>query len=232
MENGGNLVVFVGGVKGGTGKSFVSMLGLHAFISKGIIPTLVETDTSNPDVYKTYQKKENEADEKGKVLAYNGNISKLWISACTSQYIPPSSMNISIPSNDISLVNIGTCEDVVGSRTIAEDKPICILIISAPASIASKINCAIYPIIAPTTKFKVIDNSMESFAATIEGTLGLKKAVSINVNIKANASFTIPGISFLLNIGAILIKPIIRAKTYIPDNKYPFKSGNILNRSV
>ena len=84
MENAGNLVVFVGGVKGGTGKSFVSMLGLHAFISKGIIPTLVETDTSNPDVYKTYQKKENESDEKCKVLAYNIDDKDSWI-MCMNQ---------------------------------------------------------------------------------------------------------------------------------------------------
>lgn len=49
--------IFVGGSKGGVGKSLVSCLVLHSLIRDGQKPILIETDDSNPDVLKTYQRK-------------------------------------------------------------------------------------------------------------------------------------------------------------------------------
>ena len=69
MENNNNInnaVIYIGGVKGGTGKSFLSMLTLHYFITHNITPTLLETDTCNPDVLKAY-----EHDDKCKILKYD-----------------------------------------------------------------------------------------------------------------------------------------------------------------
>ncbi len=48
------MVIFVGGSKGGVGKSLVSCLTLHALMSNNQKPLLIETDDSNPDVLKTY----------------------------------------------------------------------------------------------------------------------------------------------------------------------------------
>lgn len=49
------MIVFSEGSKGGTGKSLVSAILLDHFIAKGETPVLIETDTSNPDVYKSYK---------------------------------------------------------------------------------------------------------------------------------------------------------------------------------
>lgn len=49
------MILFSEGSKGGTGKSLVSACLLDHYIAKGIPPVLIETDTSNPDVYKAYK---------------------------------------------------------------------------------------------------------------------------------------------------------------------------------
>ena len=45
---------WVGGAKGGVGKSIVAMALLDYLITLGMSPLLVETDTANPDVFKSY----------------------------------------------------------------------------------------------------------------------------------------------------------------------------------
>jgi hypothetical protein len=49
-----NTIYFVGGDKGGTGKSLVSAALLDEFLQRGAEPLLIETDTANPDVLKMY----------------------------------------------------------------------------------------------------------------------------------------------------------------------------------
>ena len=46
-------LIYIGGAKGGVGKSLVSMLVLDIIREEN--PVLVETDQSNPDVYKAYE---------------------------------------------------------------------------------------------------------------------------------------------------------------------------------
>lgn len=53
------MVIFIGGSKGGVGKSLMAMIMLYHFILKGEKPILIETDTDNPDVLKAYSTKEN-----------------------------------------------------------------------------------------------------------------------------------------------------------------------------
>ena len=48
-------IYWVGGGKGGVGKSMVSMALLDYLLAKGVPALLVESDTSNPDVYKAYR---------------------------------------------------------------------------------------------------------------------------------------------------------------------------------
>lgn len=48
-------VYFIGGGKGGVGKSIVSMALTDHLRRRGVETVLVETDTSNPDVFKPYQ---------------------------------------------------------------------------------------------------------------------------------------------------------------------------------
>lgn len=48
-------IYLVGGSKGGVGKSLLSMTMLDYLQQKGEQPLLVETDNSNPDVYKAYR---------------------------------------------------------------------------------------------------------------------------------------------------------------------------------
>lgn len=48
-------IIFIGGSKGGTGKSMVCSTVLDYLVQKGMDPILVETDTSNPDVYKAHK---------------------------------------------------------------------------------------------------------------------------------------------------------------------------------
>lgn len=50
-----NKIVLVGGSKGGVGKSMVSLSLIDRYLEKGYPVALVETDTSNPDVYKIYK---------------------------------------------------------------------------------------------------------------------------------------------------------------------------------
>lgn len=49
------MIVISNGIKGGVGKSIVSALSLDYFIAKNDTPVLIETDKSNPDVYKAYK---------------------------------------------------------------------------------------------------------------------------------------------------------------------------------
>lgn len=53
------MVIFIGGSKGGVGKSLMAMIILYYFILTGKKPILIETDTDNPDVLKAYSTKEN-----------------------------------------------------------------------------------------------------------------------------------------------------------------------------
>lgn len=48
-------VIYIGGGKGGVGKSIMSAIALHTELESGSNPILVETDTANPDVYKAYK---------------------------------------------------------------------------------------------------------------------------------------------------------------------------------
>ena len=50
-----NTIFMVGGGKGGVGKSLMSMALLDFLQATGREPFLVETDTSVPDVFKTYK---------------------------------------------------------------------------------------------------------------------------------------------------------------------------------
>jgi hypothetical protein len=49
-------IYMVSGGKGGVGKSIVSMALVDYFVQIGVECLLIETDTSNPDVYKAYEK--------------------------------------------------------------------------------------------------------------------------------------------------------------------------------
>ncbi len=49
-----NTLYLCAGDKGGTGKSMVAAALIDAFLQRGIEPILVETDTANPDVFKSY----------------------------------------------------------------------------------------------------------------------------------------------------------------------------------
>lgn len=49
-----NTLYLCAGDKGGTGKSMVTAALIDAFLQRGIEPILVETDTANPDVFKSY----------------------------------------------------------------------------------------------------------------------------------------------------------------------------------
>jgi len=48
------MLIFSDGSKGGTGKSLVAALLLDHYLTASAGPVLIETDTSNPDVYKAY----------------------------------------------------------------------------------------------------------------------------------------------------------------------------------
>lgn len=50
-----NKIIMVGGSKGGTGKSTVCSAVLDYLESQGKEPVLIETDTANPDVYKSHK---------------------------------------------------------------------------------------------------------------------------------------------------------------------------------
>jgi Oxyanion-translocating ATPase len=47
-------IFYVGGMKGGVGKSLCAHAVVDALIAKGDTPLLVETDTANPDLFKCY----------------------------------------------------------------------------------------------------------------------------------------------------------------------------------
>ena len=53
-------IVYVGGSKGGVGKSKLSFGVIDYMLAQGKKVLLLETDTSNPDVYKAHHKSENE----------------------------------------------------------------------------------------------------------------------------------------------------------------------------
>jgi MinD superfamily P-loop ATPase len=48
-------IYWVGGGKGGVGKSMVSMALVDYLLGKGVPALFMESDTSNPDVFKTYR---------------------------------------------------------------------------------------------------------------------------------------------------------------------------------
>jgi len=48
-------IYWVGGGKGGVGKSMISMALLDYLLDKGVPALFMESDTSNPDVYKSYR---------------------------------------------------------------------------------------------------------------------------------------------------------------------------------
>lgn len=50
-----NKIFFVGGGKGGVGKSLVTISSIFLLQEKKIDPLLIETDTSNPDTYKIFK---------------------------------------------------------------------------------------------------------------------------------------------------------------------------------
>ena len=56
-------IFIVCGDKGGVGKSFVSIALLNRFLERGESVLLVETDTSNPDVWRCYEKEEGVGSE-------------------------------------------------------------------------------------------------------------------------------------------------------------------------
>ena len=53
----GKAIYWIGGSKGGVGKSMMSIAVLDHLVEKGAEPLLVECDNSNPDVWKTYREK-------------------------------------------------------------------------------------------------------------------------------------------------------------------------------
>lgn len=48
------MIVYIGGVKGGSGKSLQSMIAMNHFIENKMNPVLIETDPHIPDVYMSY----------------------------------------------------------------------------------------------------------------------------------------------------------------------------------
>ena len=52
------MIVIIGGAKGGVGKSLVSAITYDYLLSQGSNPVLIETDNSNPDVFKMYHNKD------------------------------------------------------------------------------------------------------------------------------------------------------------------------------
>ena len=48
-------IVWIGGSKGGVGKSMTTMAALDYLLSEGSRVVLVECDNANPDVYRAYQ---------------------------------------------------------------------------------------------------------------------------------------------------------------------------------
>jgi hypothetical protein len=50
-----NKIFFIGGGKGGVGKSLVTISSIYLLQENNIDPLLIETDTSNPDTYKIFK---------------------------------------------------------------------------------------------------------------------------------------------------------------------------------
>lgn len=69
-------IYFVGGSKGGVGKSIVSMATIDYLLQAGKKIVLIDTDTSNADVYKTYKNKLIEGKQR---FAFNLDESDGWI---------------------------------------------------------------------------------------------------------------------------------------------------------
>ena len=54
-ENGSGRIYWIGGSKGGVGKSMMTLATIDYLIERGAKVVLVECDTSNPDVWKAYR---------------------------------------------------------------------------------------------------------------------------------------------------------------------------------
>lgn len=52
-----NNLIFCTGFKGGVGKSFMAMTVADYFLNKKQTIMVVETDTTNPDIFKTFENK-------------------------------------------------------------------------------------------------------------------------------------------------------------------------------
>lgn len=70
--------IFVTGSKGGVGKSLVSCLVLHSYLADNQMPFLIESDDSNPDVYKTYGKKLNDTNAEENTLFSTMDTERGW----------------------------------------------------------------------------------------------------------------------------------------------------------
>ncbi|MBL8260389.1 MAG: protein mobD [Candidatus Competibacteraceae bacterium] len=69
-------IIYVGGGKGGTGKSLTSMLVVHHLLhALDLDVLLVETDTSNPDVFRCYEKT-----PRVKAVSLNLDVDDGWVS--------------------------------------------------------------------------------------------------------------------------------------------------------
>lgn len=130
--------------------------------------------------------------------------------------MPPICINSMVPNSVRQLLNSAVWLLDDGSMTIAEDSPICVLIISPADSIASMSSRAVYPIIAPQVMLRIISKNNDVPLGTGGG---FSRGVSIVVKININPSFTYVITSLLWKTGANRTKPARRAKTTTPAKK-------------
>ncbi len=72
-------VIYVGGGKGGVGKSVVASIAIEQYIDKNEKPILIETDDNNPDVYKQYRKILGDGMKgDGNAYAYDADVPEGW----------------------------------------------------------------------------------------------------------------------------------------------------------
>ena len=129
-------------------------------------------------------------------------------------------MNSIVPNRVRILLNNAVWLFVDGSITIAEESPICVLIMSPADSIARISSLAVYPIIAP----QVILSMTSSINEVPLGTGGgLRSGVSISVNRNTKPIFTYDITSVLWKTGAKRTNPISLAKTTTPAKKISVK---------
>jgi hypothetical protein len=74
-----NNIILVGGSKGGVGKSIVSIGIAENYITNGIPLSIVETDTSNADVYKVYGNLESEEQSNYPIQAISLDTKEGWL---------------------------------------------------------------------------------------------------------------------------------------------------------